>query len=84
MRSNYLACSANRVGLPDVIDNGWLASGEINWIDEAFPDETEHILCDGSDQEDINKEYEESTSSEEKVYGSEMFFYFDETLILYF
>ena len=60
------------VALPDVTDTGWLVTGEINWIDEAFPEEIELILCNDSDQKDINKEYEENTLSEEEFYGSEI------------
>ena len=47
------------MALPDVTDNIWLTSGEINWIDKPFPEEIELILCDDSNQEDINEEYEE-------------------------
>ena len=32
------------VALSDVTGNGWLATGEINWIDEAFPEEIKLIL----------------------------------------
>ena len=37
-----------------------MTTGEITQIEEAFPEEIELILCDDSDQEDINKEYKES------------------------
>ena len=42
LRSNYVAYMWRKsvqpiVALPDVTDNGWLATGVINWIDEAFP-----------------------------------------------
>ena len=60
------------MALPDVTDNIWLTSGEINWIDKPFPEEIELILCDDSNQEDINEEYEESTLSKEEFYGSKI------------
>ena len=77
LRSNYVAYMWRKsvppiVALPDETDNGWLATGEINWIDEVFPEEIKRILCDGSDQEDINEECEESTLSEEEFYGSDI------------
>ena len=60
------------VALPDVTDNRWLATGQINWIGEAFPEEIELILCNDSDQEEISEEYEQSTLSEEEFYGSQI------------
>ena len=52
--------------------SAWPATGEINWIDETFPEEIELTSCDDSDREDINEEYEESTLSEEEFYRSEI------------
>lgn len=52
--------------------SAWPATGEINWIDEAFPEEIELTSYDDSDREDINEEYEESTLFEEEFYRSEI------------
>ena len=52
--------------------SAWPATGEINWIDEAFPEEIELTSYDDSDREDINEEYEESTLSEEEFYRREI------------
>ena len=60
------------MALPDATDKWWLATGEINWIHEAFPEEIKLIWCDDSGQEDISEEYEEITLSEEEFYGSEI------------
>ena len=60
------------VALPDATDKWWLATGEINWIHGAFPEEIKLIWCDDSGQEDISEEYEEITLSEEEFYGSEI------------
>ena len=78
------------IGRGDNKSDGQLATGEINWIDEAFPDEIKLILCDDRDQEDINEEYGEilyltRISMEAKLIAMmvTMTFFFDETFILY-
>jgi hypothetical protein len=39
---------------PEIHKNGWLPSGEIYWMDDAFPDEVETILFEADDE---NEEY---------------------------
>ena len=31
--------------MPEISDHGWFADGQIEWIDDAFPEEVEDLLC---------------------------------------
>ena len=50
--------------MPDITDNGWLENGEIDWVENVFPDDIEDILVDpefymnynDSDGDDISDE----------------------------
>ena len=40
--------------MPDIKDNGWLENGEIDWVENVFPDDIEDILVDlDSDDSDV-------------------------------
>ena len=50
-RANYVAKiwkSSNLAwhDMPDIKDNGWLENGEIDWVENVFPDDIEDILVD--------------------------------------
>ena len=32
--------------MPHIEHHGWMASGEINWVENLFPDDIENILVD--------------------------------------
>ena len=32
--------------MPDITDNGCLENGDIDWVENVFPDDTENILVD--------------------------------------
>ena len=44
------------------IKYGWFADGQIQWIDDAFPEDVEHLLLNDENYEDENDEF----------YGSEI------------
>ena len=48
--------------LPDISEYGWFADGQIQWIDDAFPEDVEHLLLNDENYEDENDEF----------YGSEI------------
>ena len=70
--------------------SAWPATGEINWIDEAFPEEIELTSCDDSIEKISMKNmkkvlYLKRSFIEAKLIAMmmTMTFFFDETLILY-
>ena len=55
--------------IPDISDHGWFADGQIQWIDEAFPEEIEDLLCNHADK--FNEE-DENMEENYEFYGSEI------------
>ena len=52
-----------RVHVPPVQDHGWTEDNDILWVEKAFPDDIETILCN-LDDEDLNFEESETDSSD--------------------
>ena len=46
--------------LPDISEYGWFADGQIQWIDDAFPEDVEHLLLNDENYEDENDEFYDS------------------------
>ena len=43
--------------LSDISEYGWFADGQIQWIDDAFPENVEHLLLNDENYEDENDEF---------------------------
>ena len=61
-RANYVAKiwkSSNLAwhGMPNIKNNGWLENGEIDWVENVFPDVTEDILVDPEFDVNYNDSY---------------------------
>lgn len=51
--------------IPDISENGWFASGEIMWLDEAFPSDVEEMLENDKIDEDDELFYGSDVESED-------------------
>ena len=50
--------------IPEILENGWYHSGEIQWITEQFPEEVKDVLLIDDNNED-NDEYGTDEDSDE-------------------
>ena len=73
LRSNFVAYIWRNsiepiIDIPNIAENGWLSTGEILWLDDAFPEEIDELLCnnilDNYQDDEDEDEYEQEDDHE--------------------
>ena len=62
------------IDIPNIAENGWLSTGEMLWLDNAFPEEIDELLCNNilnndDDYEDDKDEDEYEQEDDHEFYG---------------
>ena len=45
------------IGFPSLTENGWTTTGDIEWIEEAFPAEVEELITRDEDNDENEDDY---------------------------
>ena len=52
------------ITMPEINEHGWLPTGEIYWLDDAFPEDIENVLHQEEADNDIDDEHDDDDDDE--------------------
>ena len=61
--------------LPDICDHGWNYLYEIQWIEDAFPDDVTTLLLEDDNDDDSDEEFGIDVASEESDFDDENYIF---------